>query len=604
MKPTLQNFFSLLILIIFLPMAHAGVITGNGGGKPVEPVLDKVAGDLNHQTLTITGSNLSNATARLGNNNLNVTSTTATTLVADLPSGTSAGSYHVVVTSFSGGTANRDVTLGTEDADRGNGNTAEGNRALFSLTTGTDNTALGDQALSNDTIGLYNCATGSQALFTNTAGTFNTATGYQALYGNTTGNFNTATGFLALSSNTTGQKNTASGAQALTGNTTGSFNTCDGYNALYSNTSGHHNTATGFEALLTNLTGINNTADGVGTLRNNVTGQQDTAIGVEALRNNTDGSNNTAAGFQALYTNTTGHDNTAIGLDALFNNGVGQENTATGVNALHSNNNGSFNTANGKDTLLQNQSGGSNTANGNSALSSNISGSNNVALGVNSLMSNSSGSDNTALGVGALSGNITGGNNTALGENAGVNLTTGNNNIDIGNPGVAAESNTVRIGTTGTHAKVFIAGVRDTTTGSANSVNVLIDPNGQLGTLASSERFKNAIRPMDHASEAILSLKPVTFHYKTDGTNTPQFGLIAEEVAKVNPALVVRDANGEIYSVRYEAVNAMLLNEFLKEHRKVEALEARIKELDFKIQKVSNKVELSRPGARTVDNKP
>jgi predicted ribosome quality control (RQC) complex YloA/Tae2 family protein len=171
-----------------------------------------------------------------------------------------------------------------------------------------------------------------------------------------------------------------------------------------------------------------------------------------------------------------------------------------------------------------------------------------------------------------------------LGYFAGFSLTTGSNNIDIGNRGVAGEANTIRIGNAVTtvwsdglthpaQTRTFIAGIRGRTTANANAVPVVIDSAGQLGTASSSRRFKNEIKPMDKASEAILALKPVTFHYKSDNTRTPQFGLIAEEVAKVNPDLIVRDENGEIYTVRYEAVNAMLLNEFLKEHRKVEALQ-------------------------------
>src|SRR5205823_11032381 len=133
--------------------------------------------------------------------------------------------------------------------------------------------------------------------------------------------------------------------------------------------------------------------------------------------------------------------------------------------------------------------------------------------------------------------------------------------------------------------KTFIAGIRGITTVNADAIAVVIDSAGQLGTVSSSERFKKAIKPMDKASEAILALKPVTFHYKSDSTNTPQFGLIAEEVGKVDPDLVVRDENGDIYTVRYEAVNAMLLNEFLKEHRKVEQLEKQVEALTAGLQR-------------------
>jgi len=170
-----------------------------------------------------------------------------------------------------------------------------------------------------------------------------------------------------------------------------------------------------------------------------------------------------------------------------------------------------------------------------------------------------------------------------LGDDAGFNLTTGNHNIDIGSIGNAADSNTIRMGDSN-QTRTFIAGIRGRTTGNANAIPVLIDSSGQLGTVSSSRRFKKEIKPMDQTSEAILSLKPVTFHYKSDTKGTAQFGLIAEEVADVNPDLVVRDENGEIYTVRYDAVNAMLLNEFLKEHRTVEEQEQKLIEQDRKVQ--------------------
>src|SRR5207249_4051057 len=156
----------------------------------------------------------------------------------------------------------------------------------------------------------------------------------------------------------------------------------------------------------------------------------------------------------------------------------------------------------------------------------------------------------------------------ALGANAGQNLTTGDNNIDIGNAGVAGESNTIRIGTVRTHANTFIAGISGVTV--AGGVGVIIDSKGHLGTVVSSERFKDEIKPMDRASEAILALRPVTFRYKheLDPKGIPQFGLVDQDVEKLNPALVARNAEGKVFTVRYEAVNAMLLNEFLKEHRR------------------------------------
>jgi Chaperone of endosialidase len=318
-----------------------------------------------------------------------------------------------------------------------------------------------------------------------------------------------------------------------------------------------------------------------------------TAEGQNALLNLTTGTANTAVGFLSLNMLQKANFNTALGAGTLLVNGA-DENTATGAGALLSNTNGSPNTANGAFALFLNTEGTFNTATGDRVLFSNTVGSNNSGNGATALFNNTVGTDNTADGVSALSNNVTGNFNTANGANAlfnntsgsnniavgfmaGNNLTTGDNNIDIGSEGLADESNTIRIGAG--QRGTFIAGIRGSTTANANAIPVLIDSEGQLGTLSSSRRFKKKIEPMDKASEAILALKPVTFHYKHDNTGTPQFGLIAEDVAKVNPDLVVRDKNGEIYTVRYDAVNAMLLNEFLKEHKKVEQQQANIAEL-------------------------
>jgi endosialidase-like protein len=243
-----------------------------------------------------------------------------------------------------------------------------------------------------------------------------------------------------------------------------------------------------------------------------------------------------------------------------------------------------YSTAAGDQALQSLTSGVWNTAIGTWALLSDTTGACNVAAGNNTLRFNTTGTDNTAVGVQALRENTSGTRNTALGYLAGINLITGSYNIDIGNPGSADESFTIRIGSPA-QKRTFISAIREVTTASANAIPVLIDSYGQLGTASSSERFKKEIKPMEKASEAILSLRPVTFQYKNDDTATPQFGLIAEEVAKVNPDLVVRDNKGEVYSVRYDAVNGMLLNEFLKEHRKVEKQEASITQLRFKVAK-------------------
>src|SRR5438067_856318 len=275
---------------------------------------------------------------------------------------------------------------------------------------------------------------------------------------------------------------------------------------------------------------------------------------------------NTAEGDNALLNLTSGFANTAIGFEALLSNTSGGGNTANGVDALFSNTTGSLNTANGGEALFSNTTGTQNTANGVNALQNNTRGNNNTANGVDALFSNTTGNKNTTDGDAALENNTTGSNNIALGFLAGANLTTGDNNVDIGNQGVAGEAKTIRIGTVGTHKNTFIAGISGVTV--PGGIGVVIDGDGHLGTTPSSARFKKEIKPMDKASEAILALKPVTFRYKHefDPDAIPQFGLVAEQVAKVNPDLVARDAEGKVYTVRYEAVNAMLLNEFLKEH--------------------------------------
>ena len=276
--------------------------------------------------------------------------------------------------------------------------------------------------------------------------------------------------------------------------------------------------------------------------------------------------------------------NTAEGDFALFSLPIpfifGFGNTAIGFNALRSNTFGNYNTATGHDALFNNLTGLRNAATGSFALFSNTTGNHNTATGYFALFSSTTGDSNTADGYDALVNNTTGADNIALGNFAGGNLTTGDNNIDLGNLGVAAEANTIRIGTQGTQTNAYLAGIYQTNI--ARGLVVKVDSDGHLGTVGSSERFKDEIKPMNKASEAILGLKPVTFHYKKelDPERTPQFGLVAEEVEKVNPDLVVRDKEGKPYTVRYDAVNAMLLNEFLKEHCKVEEQSANITQLE------------------------
>ncbi len=303
-----------------------------------------------------------------------------------------------------------------------------------------------------------------------------------------------------------------------------------------------------------------NTAEGKDALFSLTTGADNTAIGFNALHSLTTGSEATATGSLALFNDTTGF-NTAYGFKALYSNTDGFANVAIGRNAMRDHTTGDHNTATGGAALLFNTDGTGNTATGRAAMGFGTTGSENAATGWQALFNNT-GDENTADGAFALYSNTTGNGNIALGAGAGDNLTTGDNNIDIGNEGVAGEANTIRIGTSGDQTKTFIAGISGT---AVTGIAVRVSSSGQLGTVPSSKRFKDEIKPMDKASEAILALKPVSFRYKheVDPEVTPQFGLVAEEVEKVNPALVARDAQGKVYTVRYDAVNAMLLNEFL-----------------------------------------
>src|SRR5437763_1502146 len=369
--------------------------------------------------------------------------------------------------------------------------------------------------------------------------------------------------------------NTAEGQSALLSLTTGGYNTAVGFLSVGSDTIGSFNTGIGAGTLLAN-TADQNTATGAGALLSNTTGPFNTGNGAFALFFNTGGESNSAFGWAALESNTTGDHNTTAAVGALIGNTTVVENTATGYHALISNTLGDFNTG----------------------------------VGTAALASNGAGMRNTAIGLGALSGNVAGSYNIAVGDTAGISI-TGDDNIAIGNEGNAGESETIRIGHLQT--KTLIAGIHGVTTGINNAIPVLIDSAGQLGTTSSSRRFKNEIKPMDKASDAILGLNPVTFHYKSDKKNTPQFGLIAEEVAAVNPDLVVRDENGEIYTVRYDAVNAMLLNEFLKEHGKVEQLtedfqsklaqqQKQIEALTAGLQKVTAQFEAGKAAPQVAEN--
>ena len=438
--------------------------------------------------------------------------------------------------------------------------TAEGCKALQSLTTGVANTGIGWYSLFANSAGSYNTAVGAgaldlniadnntavgvAALLLNTSGTNNTANGTGALVFNDTGEGNTATGAFALYSNTNGQFNTANGEFALHFNTTGERNTAIGDSALYQNTEGNRNSALGNTALLLNSTGNNNVAVGAGALQDN-NNNQNVAVGVDALSDNTDGFNNTAAGFRALFSNTEGAGNTAIGVTALTSNTTGSANTVCGLNGLRDNVIGSFNTAMGDQALFHS----------------------------------------------------TGEHNTALGFNAGQSVTNANNVIVIGTDGANVNDS------------CYVGNIFGQPGGSQA---VYINSDGKLGAQVSSRRFKDEIKPMEQASEVIYRLKPVSFRYKEEieSTRLIGFGLIAEEVQAVNPDLVARDSSGKAYSVRYDQVNAMLLNEFLKEHqtvkaqqKEIDALKQELKDQKALIEKVTARLDSVNAGPQLVADK-
>jgi hypothetical protein len=353
-------------------------------------------------------------------------------------------------------------------------------------------------------------------------------------------------------------------------------------------------TAEGCNALNAVSIGIGNTGVGSYSLFSNTTGNFNTAIGTVALAlNNAD--NNTAVGTRALLLNTVGHENTAVGANALLNNDTGTFNNAFGSSALLSNTTGAFNNVHGRNVLVDN-----------------VDGSENNAFGDLALENNTSGSANTAVGDDALRSNVDGSGNVAIGDEAGTGLGISVNNcIAIGAPGdgpFATHDNTCFIGS------IFAQPVSDPGT----QVAVFVDQFNNVGVFNSSRRFKHDIQPMDNASETLYGLNPVTFKFNSDCKGTTQYGLIAEEVAKVDPQLVVRGKNGEVQTVHYEQINSMLLNEFLKEHKKVEelqntvaqqqkgmeALTAQLKEQAAQVQKVCAQLEMSQSATKMVVNEP
>jgi hypothetical protein len=268
---------------------------------------------------------------------------------------------------------------------------------------------------------------------------------------------------------------------------------------------------------------------------------------------------------RALAANISGGANTAVGNSALNANQTGANNTATGSNALFMNDN-------------ENTGASGNTADGAGAMNNNVTGNNNTAVGWQALQgaSGASGSNNTAVGVNALYSYSTGGNNIAVGYEAGTNVTTGSDNIHIGHTGITTDNKLIRIGTEGTQKKAFMAGIYGV---SVTGSPVYIASNGQLGTVVSSERFKTTIAPMGSNTSKLDQLRPVTLKLKSDAKGTRQYGLIAEEVAKVYPELVIRDQQGRIDGVRYDELAPMLLNELQQQQKTATAQAAEICDL-------------------------
>ena len=319
---------------------------------------------------------------------------------------------------------------------------------------------------------------------------------------------------------------------------------------LFLHNYGADNTFLGKNAGNLTMTGGGNTGHGAWTLNSNSSGDYNTASGSDALTSNTSGAYNTASGALALFNNTSGIRNTASGMDSLFTNITGEANTAVGYQALYLNEIGDYNTA----------------------------------CGARALQSNVEGNYNTAVGGFAMHNN-TGNSNIGIGYSAGYNLTTGINNIVIDNAGVAGESYTIRIGDN--QSRTFISGIRGVTTDIVDAIQVVVDSDGQLGTVSSSRRVKDAIKDMGTASDVLKQLRPVTFYYKSDLNpkgRTLKYGLIAEEVAEVAPQLVAHSKSGEIETVYYQYLSPMLLNEYQKQQRTIEKQAVRITQLEQQIR--------------------
>ncbi len=541
----------------------------------------------------------------------------AATLGANTFSGTQTAPLFV---GSGAGLTSLPVPLGAAQLNGGNSfagtqSIASGNLTLDNSTTTTGVVMKGGVTFLHN-FGTFNTFLGLHAGNLTMTGQQNTATGDHALAANTTGVWNTANGASALTSNITGSGNNAVGLGALSSNTTGMYNIADGFDALVTNTTGGFNVATGVDALHFNVTGSFNVAFGNGALQSN-TGSNNAAIGQAALVNNTTGNNNTALGYQAGQNASTGSNNIYLGANVHGVAGesntiyLGQVGTQTktfvaGVRGTTTGNAdaipvvidsaGQLGTAPsvvgsllrpfGSSLFLGSSAGTpsagiENTGIGGLALSSLNNGGHNIAVGDSALQDTTTGFDNTAVGWFALFQNQTGNGNVAIGSNTGYNNTSGSYNIYLGagNPGIDGETHTMYLGYG--QSRALIAGVRGVTTGAVDAVPVVIDSNGQLGTISSSIRFKEDVQDMADASHRLFSLRPVTFRYTkpyTNGAKPIQFGLVAEEVAQVFPELVVHDAAGNVETFHYETLNVLLLNEVQRQERRIGAQQQQIED--------------------------
>ena len=454
---------------------------------------------------------------------------------------------------FSNGTIWKDLSATSGWSLSGNANTSPVTNFLGTLDDKPLTLKINNQQAALLNRNLKNSFFGYQSGLYDSVATENTGIGYQSLYTDSSGNSNTAVGAFSLFSNLSGNANTATGNKSLYTNTTGIGNTANGLQSLYSNVAGNNNASFGFQSLYSNNAGSFNTANGAQALFSNTSGSYNTASGSLSLYANASGIFNTGNGFQSLFSDSTGNFNTSAGAQALFSLKTGNNNTGNGVQALYSDSSGNANTSAGYQSSYFNKTGNNNAAIGNQALFTNITGDQNTAIGSNALM------------------NVTGLNNIGLGYNSGVNLTNGNNNIAIGNAGVSGESNSIRIGNL-TTSKTFVAGVFGSLT-AASGIPVFVDANGQFGTVSSSARYKQDINDMGKISEDIYKLRPVTFKYRqlvSKGDHSLQYGLIAEEVEKINPLLVAHNIDGSIFTVKYQLLTPLMLNEIIKQRTIIE----------------------------------